>query len=52
MRPYESFYFCWQKNINKQSKIQLINYLLKAVEETGGFEAIHLGMMKLERELL
>ena len=28
----------------------LVDYLLKAVEETGGFEAVHLGMVKLERD--
>ena len=50
MRPYESFYFGWQKTINKQSNIQFVDYLLKAIEETCGFEAIHLGMMKLERD--
>ena len=50
MRLGENFYFCWQKTVNKQSNIQLIDYLLKAVEETGCFEAIHLGMMKLERD--
>ena len=50
MRLGENFYFCWQKTVNKQSNIQPADYLLKAIQETGGFEAVHLGMMKLERD--
>ena len=49
-RNMKIFLNCWQKNSNKQSNIQPLDHLLKAVEETGGFEAIHLGMMKLERD--